>query len=326
MNHRQRMQDCISGLETDRPPVALWRHFPVDDQDPKLLSEAILQFQNTYDFDFIKITPASSFCVRDYGVIDIWHGNPEGTRDFISYPIKNPKDWSYLQKISPREGNLKNQLDCIKLVKLGAIDTPFIQTIFDPMSQAKNLVGKDNLLVHMRQHPKELHIGLRRITENTISFIEACKSIGIDGIFFAIQFAQSSLLDRSELDEFVLPYAREILNHTKDLWLNLIHIHGKDIYFNELSDLPTSIINWHDQETSPSLRQAQNLCKAVVCGGLKQWDTLVYGSADQIAQEAREAIQQTNGRRFILGTGCVLPIIAPHGNISAVRRAVEEVA
>ncbi len=325
MNHRQRMQDCISGSEVDRPPVALWRHFPVDDQDPKQLSEAIIQFQNTYDFDFIKITPASSFCVRDNGVMDAWRGNPEGTREFTYYPIQNPKDWARLKRLSPQEGNLKSQLECIKLVKSGTKDTPVIQTIFEPMSQAKNLVGKENLLVHMRQHPKELHTGLQRITENTISFIEACKAIGIDGVFYAIQYAQASLMSKTELDEFVIPYAREILNHTKELWLNLIHIHGKDIYFDAISDLPTSIINWHDRETFPSLRQAQDLCSAAVCGGLKQWDMLVYGSADQVSLEAREAIQQTNGKRFILGTGCVLPIIAPHGNISAVRRAVEEV-
>lgn len=326
MNHRQRMQACITGSEVDRPAVALWRHFPVDDQDPKKLAEAILQFQNTYDFDFIKITPASSFCVRDYGVIDAWRGHPEGTREFLSHPIDNPKDWTSLQKLSPLEGSLKDQLDCIKLVSLGVRNTPFLQTIFDPMSQAKNLAGKENLLVHMRQHSKELHAGLERITENTISFIEGCKSIGIDGIFFAIQHAQASLLTKTELDEFVIPYAREIMNHVKDLWLNLIHIHGKDIYFTEICDLPAPMYNWHDQETSPTLRQAQNLTNAAVCGGLKQWDTLVYGSADEVAKEAREAISQTGGRNFILGTGCVLPIIAPHGNISAVRKTVEEAA
>lgn len=324
MNHRQRMQACVSDSEVDRPPVSLWRHFPVDDQDPIKLAEAILHFQNTFDFDFIKITPASSFCVKDYGVIDAWQGNPEGTREFLSFPVVNPKDWMSLPKLSPHEGYLKDQLECIKLVNLGAQDTPYIQTIFDPMSQAKNLVSKEKLLVHMRLHSKELHIGLGRITENTISFIKACKSIGIDGIFLAIQHAQANLLSKAELDEFVIPYTREILNHVDDLWLNLIHIHGKDIYFDNICDLPAAIYNWHDQETSPSLRQAKTHCSAAVCGGLKQWDTLVYGSSEQVTREARDAIMHTGNRRFILGTGCVLPIIAPASNILAARKAAEE--
>lgn len=30
------------------------------------------------------------------------------------------------------------------------------------------------------------------------------------------------------------------------------------------------------------------------------------------------------GQRFILRTGCVLPVIAPHGNITAAQRSVEK--
>ncbi len=35
------------------------------------------------------------------------------------------------------------------------------------------------------------------------------------------------------------------------------------------------------------------------------------------------AIESTNGRRFILGTGCVTPVTAPHGNLWRVRNVVE---
>ena len=32
--HRTRLETCLSGVQPDRTPVALWRHFPVDDQTP----------------------------------------------------------------------------------------------------------------------------------------------------------------------------------------------------------------------------------------------------------------------------------------------------
>ena len=38
--HRERIQAAIKGEIIDRPPVALWRHFPVDDQSPELLASA----------------------------------------------------------------------------------------------------------------------------------------------------------------------------------------------------------------------------------------------------------------------------------------------
>jgi len=63
--------------------------------------------------------------------------------------------------------------------------------------------------------------------------------------------------------------------------------------------------------------------KGAVCGGLRQWDTLVYGTPQTVETEATTAINMTGGSRFILGTGCVLPIIAPHSNILAARNIVE---
>ena len=51
---------------------------------------------------------------------------------------------------------------------------------------------------------------------------------------------------------------------------------------------------------------------------------MVLGSPEDVIEEARDAINQTNGMRFILGTGCVTPTTAPYGNIMAVRRVVED--
>lgn len=325
MNHRQRLETCISGKDIDRPPVALWRHFPVDDQDPTSLARSILEFQSAFDFDFVKVTPASSFCVKDYGVVDVWKGNPEGTREYLDYPVKSPVDWAKLTRLSPQEGSLGNQLKCLQSI-LHEVDraTPVVQTVFDPMSQAKNLVGRENLFVHLRQSPDALLNGLEILTENTLSFIRECVNMGIDGIFFAIQHAQSSLLSVEEVKKFVLPFDEMIINHISDLWLNVLHLHGKDIYFDIIPKNGFAIVNWHDQETPPSLPSAKLSFPGAVCGGLKQWETLVYGTPALAKTEAAQAIHSTRGERFILGTGCVLPIIAPRANIQAVRMAVEE--
>lgn len=325
MNHRQRLEACISGKTVDRPPVALWRHFPVDDQDPAALAKSILDFQSSYDFDFIKITPSSSFCVSDYGVMDAWRGNPEGTRDYISFPVVKPSDWRNLQSLSPINGRLGNQLECIKkVIAERNVNTPVIQTIFNPMSQAKNLVGRETLLAHMRQSPDDLKAGLEMLTENTIRFIEECIAIGIDGVFFAIQHAQASLLSRAEVDEFLLPFDEQVCKSAATLWLNVMHLHGKDIYFDMIPKQNFSVVNWHDLETAPSLPDAKTKFTGAVCGGMKQWETLVFGTPAAVIKEANLAIESTNRERFILGTGCVLPVIAPRSNIAAARMAVEK--
>jgi uroporphyrinogen decarboxylase len=109
----------------------------------------------------------------------------------------------------------------------------------------------------------------------------------------------------------------------KEFWLNMLHLHGEQVMFNQFLDYPIQIINWHDRDTSPSLVEAQSRYKGAVCGGLRREITMVLGTPEQVLSEARAAIQATEGKRFILGTGCVLPIIAPRANILAARRSVE---
>ena len=325
ITHRERMETCLAGGKTDRAPVALWRHFPVDDQNPHSLASAIINFQTNYDFDFIKVTPASSYCLKDWGVDDRWHGNIHGTRDYIQRAILTPEDWENLQPLDPKSGHLGQMLECLRvLMDRYSPDTPVIQTIFSPLSQAKNLVGPGQLPVHLRKYPDAVKQGLRTIVETTLRFIDEISLLGIDGIFYAIQHAQYGLLSIDEFAQFGRQFDLEILKQLPDFWLNVGHIHGDDVMFDQVMDYPVQVLNWHDRDTYPSLAEAKKLFDGVVCGGLKQEETMVSGSTEQVINESRSAIQETDGERFILGTGCVLPIIAPYGNVMAARMIEEK--
>jgi uroporphyrinogen decarboxylase len=325
LTHRERLEKILNGERPDRTPVALWRHFPVDDQNPDQLTAAIATFQRNYDFDFIKVTPASSFCIKDWGASDSWKGSPEGTRVYGDPVIKNPEDWQKLHRLSPVKGTLGAQLECLrKLLHEFGPHTPILQTIFSPLAQAKNLAGKELLLTHLRQYPEAVHAGLQIIAQSTIDFITEVVSTGIDGVFYAIQHAQYALLSEEEFLCFGQAYDLPVLGTARSLWLNMGHIHGEHIMFNTVRNYPVQILNWHDQNTWPALNEALQLFPGVVCGGLRQWETLAYGTCAQIQQECRMARNLTRGERFILGTGCVTPIITPHGNLMAVRNSVEE--
>ena len=321
--HKERIQACLYGEIIDRPPVALWRHFPVDDQSPETLAKATIQFQQTYDFDIVKVTPASSFCLRDWGVEDKWTGHTEGTRQYTRRVIHGPKDWEQLPILDPSSPHLADQLKCLRLIhsELDA-ETPFLQTIFSPLAQAKNLAGNDTLIAHLRLHPDAVMKGLATIAETTRRFVEACLDRGIDGIFYAIQHAQASLLTLNEYNIFGIPNDLNVLEASQGLWCNLLHLHGHNVYFSLIDSFDFQIVNWHDRETFPSLEEGKELFSGVVCGGMRQ-DTLIYESQAEVKKEATDAIQQTNGKRFILGTGCVVPVIASHGNLLAARKSVE---
>jgi uroporphyrinogen decarboxylase len=323
ISHRQRLQACLSGEKPDRTPVALWHHFPVDDQYPQGLVEATLAFQRAYDFDLVKVMPASSYCLKDWGARDEWRGDTEGTRSYLTPVIQQPDDWRRLPVLDPYSGELGNMLACLNGIAsaLGS-DTPVIHTIFSPLAQAKNLAGGRRLLVHLRSDPEALHVGLRTITESTRRFIQAALQTGIAGIFYAVQHAQLELLTPQEFSIFGVEYDLQILETVSSLWCNMLHLHGLNVMFDLILDYPVQVINWHDRDTHPSLREAQKKFKGVVCGGLQR-EQLALGSPKTITAQARDAILETGGRRFILGAGCVMPIITPHGNILAARRSVE---
>jgi uroporphyrinogen decarboxylase len=325
VSHRSRLETTLSGQKPDRPPVALWRHFPIDDQYPEELAASIVRFQEKFEFDFVKITPASSFCLQDYGLRDEWQGNPEGSKQVKIHPVVNEGDWLKIKPLDPRKGSLGSQLKCIRLIRESLPDsTPIIQTIFSPLSQAKNLVGKENLLSHLRMYPEQVKSALHAISQTTQNFINECITLKVDGIFYAVQHAQYSLMNLDEFREFGTFFDKQILESTKPLWLNIGHLHGSNVMYDELCSYPIHVLNWHDRETSPNLKEGKFKFAGTVCGGLRQWETLAFGSPDQVIKESLEAIHQTNGTQFILGTGCVTPVIAPDVNIFAARKAVEK--
>jgi len=321
--HKERIQATIKGELLDRPPVALWRHFPVDDQSPEALAKATLHFQSIYDFDLVKVTPASSFSIRDWGAEDEWRGHTEGTRQYTRHVIHDPRDWEKLPVLDPKSQYLAGQLACLRLIRAGLDpETPLLQTVFSPLAMAKNLAGNETLLTHLRLYPEAVMKGLATIAESTRRFVEACLDTGIDGIFYAIQHAQASLLTLDEYKNYGVTFDQKVLEPSRGLWSNLLHLHGHDVYFSLLDSYKFQIVNWHDRETYPSLSEAQQIFTGVTCGGMRQ-DTLVYGNQAEVQKEAADAIQQTNGKRFMLGTGCVVPIIASHGNLLAARKSVE---
>ncbi len=325
LSKRERLERAVAGEETDRVPVALWRHWPGDDQRAVDLAEATIAFQRQWDFDFVKVTPASSYCVTDYGVQDRWQGNLEGTREYVRHVVQRSLDWTELRVLDPSRGALGRQLEVLRLLKSAfGDDVPFIQTIFSPLAQAKNIAGRELLIEHLRTAPDRLKTGLNAITESTLRFIDAMRRSGVSGIFYAIQHASHTVMSEDEYREFGRPYDLRILGALPDAWwFNMVHLHGQAPMFDLIADYPIQAINWHDRECGLSLAEGKLRFGGAVSGGLSRWNPMHNGTPVDVRTQAREAIEQTHGRRFILSTGCVIMTTTPQSNIRAVREVVE---
>jgi uroporphyrinogen decarboxylase len=322
---RERLSAALAGEIADRLPVALWRHFPVDDQNAESLAESTLSFQRLFDFDFVKVTPASSYALVDLGVEDTWQGSAEGTRTYTRRVVQRAEDWPSLRRLSPKDGSLARHLDSLRRVVSGiGEDTPVLATVFSPLAQAKNAAGEDRLIEDLRHSPRLVEAGLRTLTDSTVDLVGAARSVGIDGIFYAVQHASPRFMDRESYRRLAEPLDREILGAAEGLFLNVLHLHGPDIYFDLAQTYPVGLVNWHDREAEPSLAEARLPKGRAVCGGIGRMDPLVLGRPDQIYAQAVEARRMTGGGRgLVLGTGCVVPLTAPWGNLRAVRAAAD---
>ena len=324
MNKRERLEATISGAPVDRVAVALWRHWPGDDQRPEDLVASHIEFQRQYDWDFVKVTPASSYCLADWGVEDEWSGSSEGTRTYKKRIVHEPEDWMSLKPLEPDQGSLGRQLECLR--QLGGAfseEVPFIPTIFSPLAQAKNLAGREALIRHMRQNASQVHYALQTIAETTLSFIEKARSTGISGIFYAVQLADYESLTEAEYKVFGCPYDQQILAAVKDMWFNVLHIHGPHGMFGLMGNYPVQAVNWHDRESPPGLEAGLRKIKGAALGGVSR-DSLHVEDPTEALEQARNAYEQTGGQRWILGVGCVTLITTPVGNIRRLRALADE--
>lgn len=323
MNKRERLEAAVAGGQVDRIPVALWRHWPGDDQRAEDLAAAHIGFQAAYDWDFVKVSPSSSFCLEQWGVEDVWEGENEGTRRYTRWPVTTPDGWTQIAKLDVRQGGLGRQLRCLEILRDAFGErVPYIQTVFNPLAQAKHLAGEGQLELHIRQKPKAVHAALRAITDTTLDFVHEAAQCGIAGIYYAVQHATYQSLSAAEFAEFGRAYDLEILAAVKDLWLNVLHIHGAEIMFDQVADYPAPVVNWHDRQTAPALGVGLKSIQGAASGGVDR-NALHLDTTEPALEQARDAFNQTSGRRWILGTGCVMLVTTPVGNIRKLRELAE---
>ena len=324
MTHRERIEAAVRGERPEQIPVALWRHFPADDQRAEKLAQAHIAHYKTHDVDLLKVTPASGYYGDDWGLRAGYKPNREGVRTYGDRPIKKATDWDRLKRLDVSQGVYGREAHAIRLISeaVGA-EVPVLETIFSPLSVARTLAGEQAGVRYLREDPEALHHGLQTIAEVTADFVRTVLAAGADGIFFSTQMATTDLLTREEYEEFGRPYDLQILE-AATTGLSFLHIHGVHIMFDLFTDYPVHIVNWHARETAPGIAEARARVSACLACGIDAWNTLAKASPEAVAREVRDAIAQTQGRGHIVTTGCVMPVDTPEENIRAAIAAVRE--
>lgn len=305
MTKRERIDAAVHGREVDRVPVGFWYHFPLDHPSSEPLAEAEIAFARKYDPDFLKV------------MHDLKLDLPGGMTE-----ITDPADWAKLKPVDPKTGNGAEQLIALRLIKNGlAKDMPVIDTVFNPFATANKLCGK-KLMEHLRANPDAVKHALQAITISLADYAVAWIEQGGDGIYYALDGAQTTTMSPDEYREIFMPLDRMILNAAMELGtFNMLHIHGTEIMFDMLHDLPTHVLVWSDRLTPPSLSAARGIHQGCIAGGINEME-IGNMTPTEVMQQARSAIAEAGDVGFILTPGCAVPTDIAEENLFALRQAV----
>lgn len=328
MNKKERVEAALRGEAVDRVPASMWGHDFEREWSAHGLAEATVENFTRYDWDYVKVTPRSSYHVEGWKVKARPSGQPYQPPVIEHFPIKSASDWKRLRPLEPDQGVFAEQLKALQLVNHSVgYDAYFVQTIFCPLGVAKLLAGNriEPVLQTIREDRSAMHAALRIITETFTSFAIACLEYGANGVFYTTKgWASQSLLTPDQYREFGEQYDLEFLDALKSrAKLNILHNCGTHIYFDQLASYPVHVLSWDtNAEGNPSLRDGKQRSGRAVMGGISQQSALKDGSPNQVRDEVAKAVEQTNGQHFLLAPGCAISPETPAKNLEAVRQAL----
>ena len=288
MNKIDLVNSVLAGRRVDRPPMSMWYHFGTQHGSGEQFARTTLDFFNYYDFDFLKV-------MNDY-----FYPPPEGIES-----ISTPEDLKKLIRFNVRESAWQEQYKALNLIATelkGAVY--FIDTVFDAWQTLNRCLVAENLKQLMDQAPDDLLEALDRVADNLIEYANTVMDIGAAGIFLSIP-AGAEILTREEFLTFVKPFAHKVLAAIAPRSiLTTLHVHGKELFFDDVLDLPAPVFNWWDRgPQGPSLQWVRDRIPGCVMGGIDQ-TIVARRTRTFLKNHVREALELGGNQRFFLANGC----------------------
>lgn len=327
MDRRERLRVALSGGRPERVPVSAWGHFFVEETEPQRFARAMLEFRERYDWDFLKIHSRASYHVEGWGFTYAPSRDPAQGHVCTGHPIRAAADWAKLRPLPLSTPAFREQFDALEAIRAEApADCPLIFTVFSPLDVAEKLIDRDSALLkrHIEEDPGALETALAVFAETFAALVRELARRGVDGIYFSTKWANDVKLTPEQYRRLVRPWDLAVLQETKGMWANVLHLCEDHVQLGAMADYPVHAFHWDVQAAhNPSFAAGKTQVKAALGGGVAP-AALASGTPTEVESLARAVIAETGGRGFVLGPGCSVRIArTSEANLRALRRAVE---
>lgn len=320
MNHWDRLQDQLRAEAPDCLPIALWRHWPAQDDDPRALAMATMAWQRRFDFDLVRYMPSNTCAAEYWGARTHHRPDPFGLRAIEHFAVTAPEQWSTLRPA--RAGLFDASNDGLKQVAdaLGGT-APLLQTVASPLTTAWQLAG-DAIFEHMTSAPDALDAGLKTIAEAAASFARQAIESGACGIALTLAGPSASRMSEAQYRRFGRAWDLHVLDAIRDSAQLDMLCAGDDEVFDLVVSYPVQILNWQDRRASPDLPTGASRFSGIVAGGLDAAGSLGCGSRADVDRDVIEALGRIEGRRAMIAAGGPCRLDTPEANIDGAVDAV----
>lgn len=342
MNSTERIRAILANQEVDRPAVSGWVHLPLVDRHVDDFVRATISFTDYNRFDFIKVMTNGHYAAEAYGAeIKYSKDTTRWAGEFLRYPVRNAADAAALPVLDRDNPVFVREKEIVRRLKEHYQGTlPIIGTLFTPLMWFQEIFScaqQQPTIRFMREHGQELEHALRAITDTSIHYLSQLVEGGVDGIFFATQYARN-IITNEEFNRFCRPYELEILDYLRGkTWFDMLHVHGDaNLDFNRILDYPVHALNWETstasvpEEQLTSFRALRQQTDKVFIGGIDQTTDFYVEEYDRaklkgnMEKRLAQAIAENGGNRFVFAPGCTLPMDVNHYAFTLIQEVAEE--
>jgi uroporphyrinogen decarboxylase len=199
----------------------------------------------------------------------------------------------------------------------------FIETIFSPWITARRIARSGGLETARKVHPDTLLAALDAIATSLAAYAKQALRRGAAGIFLSLGAATDDVMTSEEYKTWGRPFDLKILEAVSDAPFNVLHIHGKRIHFDSVSDYPVSALNWSHFAAEPSLSEGRTRSGKTVLGGIDE-AVASHVSAPEISEQVKNTIREIGARGLIVTPGCSIATDTRERSLRAIKSAVED--
>ncbi|OGF61765.1 MAG: hypothetical protein A2Y62_09270 [Candidatus Fischerbacteria bacterium RBG_13_37_8] len=322
MNKKEKLQKIVAGEKVNKLSASFWRHFYKEEQDIDALAQALVSFQDTYHWDFIKINPRTSYYSEDWGCAYQYNDIEKPKR--ISSAIKYIDDWAAIEPLHVEEGVLGEHVKLVRKINYRVKDhVPIIQTLYLPMEIAAGMcLSRFDLKRHLKENPALLEKAFENITETFIAYAKECVHAGADGFFLASKCATKEYLSDEEFTAWHKRFDMRLLNSIrKEARFLILHLCGAMIRLDQMLDYPVDILHWDSTiRDNPALKDVHNNTDKVIMGGVSNFDLSTLSP-----ERLQKTISQISfPNRWILSAECILEPTIREQNLHTIAKLIRD--